>query len=165
MSKKQPEENREYTQGEQVGGLLSRRFRAFTTRSREPGDAATWAVVLGSFMWTMLIICLSVAEHLLTALIMFVLTFVWIGIMSRFGKVNVAAILWGSATTDADRDPVEPVVFQSTLVVALISLVAVVDDAIRGWDFGWFGVVLTITVIVYLAIYVQAWLQPTRQSQ
>lgn len=162
MSKRQPETNRNYTDREERESVLVRRYRAFADRSREPGDAATWAAVLGSFMWTMLIICLSVGEHLLSAFITFVLTFVWVWIMFRFGKVNVASILWGSATTDADKPPVEPVVFQSTLVVALISLIAVVEDAISGWDFGWFGVILTVTIIVYLVIYIRAWLQPVR---
>ena len=113
-------------------------------------------------MWTFLIICLSVSQHALLAFIAFVMTLVWVIIMGQFGKVNVAAILWGSATTDADRPPVDVVVFQSTLVVALISLIAVVVDAVRGWDFGWYGVILLVTVAVYLVIYIQAWLQSAR---
>lgn len=162
MSKKQPEPNRNYTDREERDGLLTRRYRAFADRSREPGDAATWAVVLGSFMWTVLIVCLSVAEHLLFAAISFVLTFVWVGVMTRFGKVNVPSILWGSATSDADKPANEPVVFHSTLVVALISLIAVIADAVSGWDFGWYGFALIVVIAVYLVIYLQTWLQPVR---
>lgn len=164
MNRKQEEPRREISESEQSEGLIARRLRAFGDRSREPGDGATWAVVLGSFMWTLLIICLSVSQHALLAFGAFVLTFVWIFIMGQFGKVNVASILWGSATTDADKPPVDAVVFQSTLAVALISLIAVVADALSGWDFGWYGVVLIVTVVVYVVIYIQSWLQPVRSS-
>lgn len=164
MRKKQEEPRREISESEQSEGLIGRRLRAFGERSREPGDGATWAVVLGSFMWTLLIISLSVGQHALLAFAAFVLTFVWIFIMGQFGKVNVASILWGSATTDAKKPPVDVVVFQSTLAVALISLIAVVVDAVRGWDFGWYGVVLVVTVAVYLVVYMQSWLQPVRSS-
>lgn len=162
MSSKQQDPRREMSQAEQHEGFIGRRMRAFGERSREPGDAATWAVVLGAFMWTLLIVCLSVAEHLLLASISFAFTLVWVVLMGRFGKVNVASILWGSATTDTDKPPVEGVVFQLTLAVALISLIAVVVDALSGWDFGWYGVALIITVAVYLVIYLQSWLQPVR---
>lgn len=162
MSKKPNDSSREISDSEQRESFIGRRMRAFGERSRDPGDAATWAVVLGSFMWTLLIVCLSVAEHLLLAFIAFVLTFVWVIIMGRFGKVNVASILWGSATTDADNPPVEVVVFQSTLVVALISLIAVIVDALTGWDFGWYGLALVVTIAVYIVIYIQSWLQPVR---
>ncbi len=163
MSKKPEEPRRDYTESEKNEGFISRRMRAFAERSREPGDGATWAVVLGSFMWTVLIICLSVAEMFLFAAVGFVLALVWVAIMAQFGKVNVAAILWGSATTDADKPPVDVVVFQSTLVVALISLLAVIVDAIRGWNFGGYGVVLVVTIAIYIVVYIQSWLQPGRR--
>lgn len=162
MNKKQEEPRRELSDTDKHEGLLGRRLRAFGERSRDPGDGATWAVVLGSFMWTVLIVCLSVAEQLLFAFIAFVLMLVWVGIMGQFGKVNVASILWGSATTDSDKPPVEIVVFQSTLVVALISLLAVIVDAVRGWNFGWYGLVLIVTIVVYLVVYLQSWIQPAR---
>ena len=54
---------REYTEGEQNESLISRRARAFADRSRDPGDATTWAVVLGSLMFTLLMFCLAVSGH------------------------------------------------------------------------------------------------------
>lgn len=162
MSRKQEDPRREMTQAEQHEGYISRRMRAFGERSREPGDAATWAVVLGAFMWTLLIVCLSVSDQSFLAFISFILTLVWVVLMGRFGKVNVASILWGSATSDADNPPVENVVFHLTLAVALISLIAVVVDALGGWNFGWYGVALIIAVAVYLVIYLQSWFQSVR---
>lgn len=162
MKKNVPERNRKYTDIEHNEGLLGRRMRAFAERSREPGDGATWAVVLGSFMWTLLIICFSVASQPLLALVTFGFSLVWIIIMARFGRVNVASILWGSATTDLEKPPVDAVVFQSTLAVALISLVSVVIDAVRGWNFGWYGFALVVTVSVYIIVYIRTWIQPAR---
>lgn len=162
MNRKPPNTKREYTRLEENEGFIGRRMRAFGDRSREPGDGATWAVVLGSLMWTLLIICFSVAGQPRIAFFIFLLMLVWVVIMGRFGKVNVASILWGSATTDADKPPVEMVVFQSTLAVALFSLIAAVIDAASGWAFGWYGVVLLATVAVYMIVYLRSWLQPIK---
>lgn len=164
MNKKQPAPRPELSEQEKRESFLVRRMRAFEDRSREPGDGATWAVVLGAFMFTLLIICLSVAEQAFFAFIVFVIALVWVAIMGQFGKVNVASVLWGSATTDADKPPVDAVVFRSTLAVALISLIAMIVDVINGWGFGWYGVVLAVSIAVYLGVYIQARLQPTRSS-
>lgn len=164
MNRKREEPRPELSEEEKREGLLSRRIRAFEERSRDPGDGATWAVVLGAFMFTLLILCLSVADQTFFAFIVFVLTLVWVVIMGQFGKVNVASVLWGSSTTDADKPPVDAVVFQSTLAVALFSLIVTVVDVFNGWRFGWYGVVLAVTIAIYLVIYIQAWLQPARSS-
>lgn len=162
MNDKQPEPRPELSEAEKREGFLGRRIRAFEDRSREPGDGATWAVVLGAFMFTLLIVCLSISEQPFFAFIVFVLALVWVAVMAQFGKVNVASVLWGSATTDADKPPVEVVVFQSTLAVALISLIAVIVDVVSGWAFSWYGVILLVTIATYLVIYIRAWLQAAR---
>ena len=162
MSRKPPDPKREYTPLEQNEGFIGRRIRAFGERSRDPGDGATWAVVLGSFMWTLLVVCYSVSGQPLIALACLVLTLVWVGLMSRFGKVNVISVLWGSATTDFDRVPNQAVVFQSTLLVALISLISVAIDAIRGMAFSWYGYVLLASALVYFVVYIRSWSQPVR---
>lgn len=162
MSRKPPEPKREFTPQEQNEGFIGRRIRAFGERSRDPGDGATWAVVLASFMWTLLVVCYSVSRQPLIALACLVLAITWVILMSQFGKVNVLSVLWGSATTDFDRVPNQAVVFQSTLVVALISLISVVVDATRGMAFGWYGYLLLATVLVYIVIYIRSWLQPVK---
>lgn len=162
MSKLNNEPRREYTEREQHQSFIGRRMQAFADRSRDPGDAATWTVVLGALICTLLMICYSVAGQSRVALGAFILSGVWILVVSRFGKVNVASILWGSATTDSDTPPVHLVIFQSTAVLALISLIAVIVDAFNGWGFGWYGFALLATVAVYLVIYIRAWVQPAR---
>lgn len=162
MNRKQPEPRPELTEAERRESFLGRRMRAFEDRSREPGDGATWAVVLGAFMLTLLIVCLSIADQTFLAFIVFVLALVWVVVMAQFGKVNVASVLWGSTTTNAEKPPVEVVVFQSTLAVALISLIAVIIDVATGWAFSWYGVVLLVTIAIYLVIYIQSWLQSAR---
>lgn len=162
MNRKSPEKDREYTPLEQNEGFIGRRIRAFGERTRDPGDGTTWAVVLGSLMWTLLVVCYSVARQPLLALGCLLLAIAWVIFLSRFGKVNVVSVLWGSSTTDFNRVPVEVVVYQSTLVVALISLVSVLVDALRGWEFGWYSIPLLATVFVFVIVYIRAWLQPVR---
>lgn len=162
MSRQNNEPRREYTEGERQESFIGRRLDAFADRSREPGDGATWAVVLGALMFTLLLICYSVAGQSMIAFIVFLFFIVWVIVMRQFGNVNVASILWGSSTSDADTPPVDVVVFQSTVALALISLGAVIVDAIRGWGFGWYGFALVAVVVVYLAIYLRVWIQPTR---
>lgn len=165
MSKDRRDQDQDVTEGEQREGFAARRMRAFADRSRDPGDGATWAVVLASAMLTLLIICLSVARETLLAFIVFVAALVWVALMGLFANVNVASILWGSATTDSKDPPIEIVVYQSTLVIALISLVAIIIDAFTGVSFGWWGLVLFITIAVYMIVYIQSWLRPTRHSE
>lgn len=162
MSKLENEPRREYTEGERQESFIGRRMDAFADRSREPGDGATWAVVLGALMCTLLMICYSVAGQPMVALGMLTLFAVWVMIMSRLGRVNVLSILWGSATTDADVPPNDVVVFQSTVLLALISLGAILLDAFTGWDFGWYGFILLAIVAIYLVIYLRTWILPTR---
>lgn len=158
MSTRNPNEpRREYTEGEQQRSFIGRRMDAFADRSREPGDAATWAVVLGALMWTLLVISYSVARQPLMAVVMFVLTLVWVIVMSRFGNVNVFSILWGAATTDASTPPNGPVIFQASALLAVLSIIAVAVDAVTGWDFGWYGIVLLITAGAYVAVYARTW--------
>jgi len=160
MSKRWSDHQPEYTEGEQQRSLISRRIEAFESRSRQPGDAATWVVVLGALMCTLLMVCYSVAGLPLMALAVFGITIIWFGIMGRLGRVNVFSILWGAATTDAKTPPNEFVVFQSTAAISLISLVAMVVDAFRGWDFTWYGYALLLTTIVFLVVYVRSWILP-----
>lgn len=162
MSNQRPEPRRQITDAEQNESLIGRRMRAFADRSRDPGDGPTWAAVLGSLMWTLLIICFSVSDRSLFAFVTLILMLIWVGIMAQFGKVNVTSVLWGSATSDYDRVPVEVVVFQSTLAVALISLIAIAVDAVSGWGFGWYGIALLATIALYLVVYLRSWAQPVR---
>lgn len=162
MSEKPKEPRRAYTEREQNEGFVGRRIRAFGERSRDPGDGTTWSTVLGALMLTLLVICFSVAELPLFALATFLVGMGWIVVMSRFGKVNVASVLWGAATSDANTPPVDAVVYQSTLVLALISLVAIVGDAVTGWGFGWYGVILLAAVALFLIIYINSWIRPVR---
>lgn len=162
MSSRQPNDRHEYTEGEQQQSFIGRRMDAFASRTREPGDAATWATVLGALLFALLIVCYSVAELPLMALFVLGLMAIWIGVMGRFGHVNVFSILWGSATTDAVILPNEFVVAQSTAVVAAVAVIAMVVDALRGWDFGWYGYALLVAVIGYLVLYIRAWVLPVR---
>ena len=162
MNRRPSDPKREYTQAEQNESFIGRRVRAFGDRSREPGDGATWAVVLGSLMWTLLIICFSVAGQPRIAFFTLLFMLAWVVVMGRFGKVNVASILWGSATSDADKPPVEVVVFQSTMAVALISLIVTVIDAASGWNFGIYGIALLATIATFFVVYLRTWLQSMR---
>lgn len=163
MSRFPNEEPREYTEQEQQQSFIGRRMDAFAGRSREPGDAATWATVLGALMCTLLMICYSVADQPLVALGVAGLTAIWIFVMARFGGVNVFSILWGSAATDAKYPANEFYVFQSTVVVALFSLVALVVSAFTGWGFGWYGYALLAVTAIFVVIYLQSWIQPVRR--
>lgn len=149
------EPQREYTEGEQHQSFIGRRMDAFADRSREPGDATTWAIVLGSLICTLLVICYAVAGQPVVAFISLLLTLAWVSIVSRIGRVNVASILWGSSTNDLDKPPNHTFIFQATTLLALISLAAVVVDAIRGWNFSWYGLILLVVVSIYLVIYLQ----------
>lgn len=162
MSARQPNDQHEYTEGEQQQSFIGRRMDAFASRTREPGDAATWTTVLGALMFTLLIISYSVAEQPLMALFILGLMAIWIGVMGRFGHVNVFSILWGSATSDARILPNEFVVAQSTAIVAIIAIIGMVVDALHGWDFSWYGYALLVTVLGYLVLYIRTWVMPVR---
>lgn len=79
---------REILNGERDENFIERRMRAFAERSRDPGDATTWAIVLGALMCTGLIFCYAAAEQPMMAFAAFVLTIVWMGVVSRFGRVK-----------------------------------------------------------------------------
>lgn len=160
MSKRWSDHQPEYTEAEQQKSLISRRIEAFESRSREPGDAATWAIVLGSLMSTLLIVCYSVSDVPIMALVAFGMLAIWIVLMARFAGVNVFSILWGSATTDTKNPPNELYIFQSTIVIAGLSFLAMIVDAFTGWDFTWYGVALFIVTTAFVVLYVRSWLMP-----
>ena len=153
---------REYTEGEQSESLISRRARAFADRSRDPGDATTWAVVLGAVMCTLLMICLAVGGRPRLAMASVAVTLVWIAVVSRYGRVNIAGVLWGAATTDAETPPEHLVVFRSTAALAAVSLVAVGVDVGTGWSFRWYGVALLAAIVTFLGISYRTWIASAR---
>lgn len=153
-SQRKPE--REFTDAERQRNFIQRRYQAFGDRSRDPGDAVTWAVVLGAFICALLIVCVSVADMLDLVLLPLVVTAIWIFVVSYLGRVNIAAILWGASASDSPRVPNALFVMLPTLVVALIGLVAVIIDALTGWDFRWYGVVLAGVCLVYLGVYTRS---------
>lgn len=157
MSKRH-EPDREYTEAEQQQSFLNRRYQAFADRSRDPGDAVTWAVVLGALICSLLIVCVAVADLRNLVLLTLFTTVLWVTVVSYFGRVNVAAILWGDSTSDSQRAPNPAFVHFPTLALAIVCLVAVVIDAITGWDFGWFGLALGIASFCYCVVFARSWL-------
>ncbi len=153
---------REYTESEQSESLIARRARAFADRSRDPGDATTWAVVLGAVICTLLMFCLAVGGYPRLALASVGVTVAWIFVVSRYGHVHIASVLWGAATTDTDTPPEHVVVFRSTAAVAALSLLAVIVDAIIGWSFGWYGLGLLATIIAFVGVSYRTWIAPVR---
>lgn len=153
---------REYTEGEQSESLISRRARAFADRSRDPGDATTWAVVLGAVICTLLMFCFAAGGHPRLALASVAVTLVWIFVVTRYGRVNIASVLWGAATTDAATPPEHLVVFRTTAVLAAVSLLAIIIDAITGWSFGWYSVALLAAIIAFVGISYRTWIVPAR---
>ncbi len=153
---------REYTEGERSDSLITRRARAFADRSRDPGDATTWAVVLGAVMCTLLMICLAVGGRPRLALASVAVTLVWIFVVSRYGRVNIAGVLWGAATTDAETPPDHLVVFRATAALAFVSLIAVAVDAVTGWSFGWYSVAMLAAILTFLGISYRTWIAPAR---
>jgi hypothetical protein len=111
-------------------------------------------------MCTGLIFCYAAAEQPLMALGAFVLTIVWIGVVSRFGRVNVLAVLWGSSAADSRQEPDHLVIFRANAVLVAISLVGVIVDAVTGWDFMWYGVVLMAAVLAYGILAYKVWIAP-----
>lgn len=161
MSKLHPNEpENEYTEGEQTQSLIGRRMEAFASRTRDPGDATTWEIVLAALMNTLLVICFSVAERPLFALGSLVVLLGWIGYSFVVGRVNVFSVLWGSSTTDANVNPDHLAIFRSTAIIAILTLVALVIDALTGWGFGYYGLALVIVVILYIAVVYRTWLSP-----
>ena len=160
MSKRWSDHQPEYTEAEQQKSLISRRIEAFESRSREPGDAATWVTVLGALICTLLMVCYSVADYPLMALASFGLTVVWFAVMGRMAGVNVFSILWGSATSDAKNPPNEFWVFQSTAVLAIFAMLALIVDAFMGWNFTWYGVALFVLVVAFVILYLRSWILP-----
>lgn len=161
MQGKKPS-GREIVRGENDENFIQRRARAFTDRSREPGDATTWAVVLGALMCTLLMICFSVGGHARLALLAAALTAIWIFVVSRYGRVNVFSILWGAATTDSGISPNHQVIFRATTALAAIAAAAIVIDAVTGWGFTWYSVVLGATILIYLGVAFRAGYVPSR---
>ena len=137
-------------------------MRAFADRSRDPGDATTWAIVLGALICTGLIFCYAVAEQPLMAFGAFVLTFVWIGIVSRFGRVNVFSVLWGASATDSRHDPNHLVIFRANAVLVVIALAALLIEVIAGWDFMWYGIAILVVVAAYIILAYKVWIAPIR---
>lgn len=161
MSSRRPEEpKREYTAGEQQQGFLQRRYTAFADRSRDPGDALTWAIVLGAFVGTLLIVCFAIADQARLALLAFVIVLLWAVGVSYWGRVNVASILWGSSATEHNHTPRPVFIFLPTLVLVLVALIAVFVDAATGRDFSWYGLVLGAAAIGYLVLYLRTTLRP-----
>lgn len=161
MSKLHPNEPEpEYTEGERTHNLIGRRMEAFASRSREPGDATTWEVVLSALMCTLLIVSFSVADRPLFALLALVLFGIWAGYTGAVGKVNVFSVLWGSSTTDENVNPNHIAILRSTAIIALVSIAAIVVDAFTGWGFGYYGFVLLLVVIVYLIVVIRTWIIP-----
>lgn len=151
---------REIVRGEHDESFIERRMRAFAERSRDPGDATTWAIVLGALMCTGLIFCYAVARQPLMALASFLLTFVWIGVVSRFGRVNVFAVLWGASAADSRIEPDYSVIFRANAVLVAISLLAILVDAVTGWDFMWYSVALLAVVVAYVILAWKVWIAP-----
>lgn len=161
MSKLHPNEpENEYTEGEQNQSLIARRMEAFASRSREPGDATTWEIVLAALMCTLLVVCYSVADRPMFALGTLIILLVWIGYTFVVGRVNVFSVLWGSSTTEAHLHPDHLAIFRSTAIIATLSLLAVVIDAFTGWGFGYYGLALIIVIILYIAVVYRTWLAP-----
>lgn len=147
--------NREIVRGESDESFIHRRARAFADRSREPGDATTWAVVLGALICTLLMVCLSVGDRPGLAIVAFFVTVAWIVYVSHFGHVNVFSVLWGAATTDHGRQPDHLAVFRATTILAIGAAIAVVLDAVTGWSFGWYGLVLAATILAYIIMLIR----------
>lgn len=152
------EPKRDLTPAEQRESFLVRRLAAFAERSRDPGDAATWAVVLGALMCALLIICFAVSGRTdAVLLIPVVASLLWGVVVQFWGRVNIAAILWGSSTTDSQHSPHLQFIFLPTLILTTVSFVCVVVDAFTGWGFRWFGLALIATGIWFLMICLRAW--------
>ena len=157
MSKPPKDSRREYTETEQSHSFIARRIEAFADRSREPGDAVTWAVVLGALICTLLMICYAVADQPRIALVAGLVTIIWIIVVSRYGRVNVAAILWGGSTSDASTPPHAPIIFLATNILAIAAAVSVIVDAATGLHFGWYGAALAVAVVTHGIIAVRSW--------
>lgn len=153
---------REIINGERDENFIERRMRAFADRSRDPGDATTWAIVLGALMCTGLIFCYAVAEQPLLAFAAFVLTLVWSTVVSRFGRVNVLSVLWGSSAADSRHEPDHQVIFRANAALVAIALAALLVDAVSGWHFMWYGNALLIVVVSYLILAYRVWIAPIR---
>ena len=151
---------REIINGERDENFIERRMRAFAERSRDPGDATTWAIVLGALMCTGLIFCYAVAAQPLMAFGAFLLTIAWVGVVSRFGRVNVFAVLWGASTADSRQEPNHTVIFRANALLVAISVIAVAIDAATGFDFMWYGVALLIAVIACVILAYRVWIAP-----
>lgn len=141
--------------------FLARRVRAFADRSRQPGDAVTWAVVLGSMVGVLMLICFSVAGDTRYILYPLALFIAWYAVVSIKGRVNITSILWGSAATDS-KIPADPFwVHQPTIILTIAGAIACIADAVTGWDYRWFGLALAIACVSYVMLYVRSVLQPT----
>lgn len=153
MSSQPP--RRDYTNAEQSQSLVGRRARAFADRSREPGDSATWAIVLGALMCALLLICFSVSRATDYIWIPLLISFAWFVVVGRMGKVNIFSILWGSATTDRTTPPNDFWILQPTAALAAISLVIALVDLVRGWDYRWYGLALVLAALWFLNLYLR----------
>lgn len=162
MSKQRNNDKREYTEAEQSSGLVGRRLQAFAERSREPGNAVTWAIVLGALICTLLVISYSVAGQPVAALGSAAVSMIWMAVVTKYGQVNIASILWGSDVSDFSSPPVESAIFQTTTVLTLIALGGIIVSAFTGFGFGWYGVAMLVAVVTYLVIYIRAWILPGR---
>lgn len=154
------EPENEYTEREQHRSLIGRRMEAFASRSREPGDATTWEIVLASLMGTLLIICYSVADRPMLALVAFGLLLIWMVYCGIVGRVNVFSVLWGSSTTESHVHPDHLAIFRSSAVVALFTILSLVVDAVTGWGFGYYGIALVLIVIIYIIVVYRTWIAP-----
>lgn len=154
------EPENEYTEGEQQHSLIGRRMEAFANRSRQPGDATTWEIVLAALMCTLLIVCYSVADRPLFALGTLIILLAWITYTFVVGKVNVFSVLWGSSTTDAHLNPNHMAILRSTALIAIVSLVSVIVDAATGWGFGYYGIALLLVIIFYVGVVYRTWIAP-----
>ncbi|MCA9833974.1 MAG: hypothetical protein KC435_08520 [Thermomicrobiales bacterium] len=162
MSKQRPDEpKREYTPGEQQQSFIQRRYTAFADRSRDPGDALTWAIVLGAFIGTLLLVCFAVAGQARYALVSSGVFLLWVVVVSYWGRVNVASILWGSSTADSNRPPNPVYVYHPTFALVLFALICAALDVANGRGFGWYGVVLIFAAIAYLALYLRSFSSST----
>ena len=157
MSSNRPgEPNHEYTDADQRQSFLQRRFEAFADRTRDPGDALTWSVVLGSLVGTLLVICFAVAGRTTLVLLPLAIFIVWIIVVSVWGRVNVAAILWGAAAQESRRGPNTAFILWPTVALAAFALVCVAIDAVTGWGFRWYGTGLTVVALWCLVVSAQA---------
>lgn len=154
MSTKNPRYDREQEEDEHTSeGFVRRRIEAFENRSRQPGDAATWGVVLGAFIGIMMLVSFSIGRETRHILIPLAAVVLWWIVVSKYGRVNITSILWGSATTDQKHPPEEKWIHLPTILMTLFATGSLIRNAIMGYTYSWAGIVLLVACVVYAVIY------------